>query len=355
MAAQALGMATPRPKLRVIRGQETPQPAPEDHAVWRPTSLDEYVGQGRARVQLKMHVTAALKRGRQPGHMLLSGPPGLGKTSLAAIGPAIVNEGRDAPVGFHVATGSTVRSQKQLATALAKLQEGDWLFIDEAHQMGEPSEELLGLAMEDGTITVSPSENVEPVTMTLPPFTLVLATTKPAHISQPLRNRCKLNIRMEWYDLDELAEIVRGAAGREPIAITEDAALTIAMVGRETPRITLGIFEQVVAFAVTVNRDTIDETLANKAFDVIGLDSLGLDERDRDYMTAVARWQGRRVGLKTIAGAISLSTKEIEEDIEPYLTRAGLLDKQGRGRCLTKAAYAHLWPKMPCPPLLGLT
>jgi Holliday junction DNA helicase RuvB len=160
---------------------------------------------------------------------------------------------------------------------------------------------------------------------------------------------------MEWYSEKELTEIVENAAVRDSVTVTNEAALAIAQVGRQTPRITLGIFDQVVAFAVTINKDVIEPWVTKKAFDVIGLDSLGLDERDRDYMTIVASWQGRRVGLAPAAAKSGLDTKEICDEIEPYMLRAGLLDRSSRGRCLTKRTYEHLWPDRPIPPLLGLS
>lgn len=348
-------MAAPRPKLTIVRDNET-EPI-ENVGVWRPTSLGEYVGQQRAQLKLKMHVTAAIKRGKQPGHLLLSGHPGLGKTSLAAIVPALINADRSEGqhVAFHQIMGTTVRSARQLAKVLARIKAGDTLFIDEAHQLGEKAEEMLGLAMEDGRITVSSSENAEPVTMTIPPFTAVLASTKPAHLSRPLRDRMALNIRMEFYETAELAEIVKKAAGRESVKVTDDAALAVAQVGRQTPRIALSIWGQVVSFAATVGADEVDSDVVELAFDVIELDSLGLDQRDREYLTVIASWCGRRAGLAPVAAKAGLDEKEISDDIEPFLLRSGLIDRSSRGRCLTRAAYQHLWPECPIPPLLGLS
>lgn len=353
--AEKFGMAAPRPKLRVVQNHET-EPA-ETHGVWRPANLGEYVGQQRAQLKIKMHVTAAQKRGRQPGHLLLSGGPGLGKTSLAAIVASLINAERVEAerVAFHSTMGTTVKSQKQLAKVLARIRPGDVLFIDECHQMGEKAEETLGLALEDGRITVSGSENSEPVTMTIPQFTAVLATTKPAHMSRPLRDRMALNIRMNWYETAELARVVKLAAERESLVVTEDAALAVAQVGRQTPRIALAVWEQVVAFAATVGADEIDTDVTELAFDVIGLDSEGLDERDREFMSVVASWCGRRVGLAPVAAKAGLDEKEVSDDVEPFLMRAGLLDRSSRGRCLTRKAYAHLYPEMPVPPLLGLS
>lgn len=352
--AEVLGMAAPRPKLRLVQDHET-EPA-ETNGVWRPSELGEYVGQDRARLKLKMHVTAALKRGKQPGHLLLSGGPGLGKTSMASIVAALINDGRPEAehVPFIATMGTTVRSAKQLAKVLARIEPGSVLFVDEAHQMGEKAEEMLGLALEDGRVTVSGSENTDPVTMTIPAFTAVLASTKPAHLSRPLRDRMAVNIRMEYYAVEELARIVALAAEREQVTVTEDAALAVARVGRQTPRIALAVWEQVTAFGVTVGADEIDSDVIELAFDVIGLDSGGLDERDRDYMDVVASWCGRRVGLAPVAARAGLDEKEVSDDIEPFLLRAGLIDRSSRGRCLTRRAYNHLHPEQPVPPLLGL-
>lgn len=357
--AEALGMDAPKAKLRVVRPDERSDARETTNGVWRPSNLGEYVGQERARIKVKMHVTAAINNHRQPGHMMISGPPGLGKTSLAAIVAAMMNEERPAGehVAFHEVMGTTVKTEKQLAKALAKLREGDILFIDECHQMSLKSEEMLGLAMEDGKITVAGTESgtTDGQEVEIPPFTLVGATTKPANLSKPLRDRMKLTVRMEWYPIEDLATIVLNAAKRDELAVTEGAALAIAQVGRNTPRITLGILEQVGAYASTLQLPTIDSAAVQGAFDVIGIDELGLDERDREYMEVLASWCGRRAGLDPVAAKFGLDKREIADDIEPYLLRAGLLDMSSRGRCLTRAAYQHLWPAEPIPPLLGLS
>lgn len=355
--AKALGMPAPKPHLRVVRAPEVDEAADDSRGVWRPSELAEFVGQQRALLKLKMHVVGALRRGEQPGHVLLSGPPGLGKTALSAIVASLINEGRPEGerVGFHQAMGTSVRVQRQLAKVLAKVREGDVLFVDEAHQMGEKAEEMLGLAMEDGRVAFTPNENAEPIVMRIPPFTLVAASTRPAHLSRPLRDRMQLAIRMEWYSVEELAEIVGKAAGRDGVKVTPEAALMVAQVGRQTPRITLSVWAQVMGYASLMGADEVDADVVELALDVAGLDSLGLDERDREYLTVVASWSGRRIGLEPVSAKSGLNSREITDDIEPFLLRAGMLDLSSRGRCLSKAAYAHLWPEMSVPPLLGLS
>ena len=351
-------MQKPKPRLRVVRNDERAESS-ANHGVWRPANLNELVGQDRGKLKVRMHVTSALHRGIQPGHMLLSGPPGLGKTSMAETVPAQMNEGRPESehVAFHSVMGTFVKTEKQLAKVLAKLRAGDVLFIDECHQMNLKAEEMLGLALEDGRITVAGTESgtTDGQVVEIPPFTLVGATTRPAEISQPLRNRMKLNVRMEWYTSEELAEIVTNAAKRSEVTLTEGAALAIAEVGRNTPRITLGIMEQVFSYADTLKLSEVDTEAVEGAFDVIGIDSMGLDERDRDYLEIIASWCGKRVGLKPAAAKFGITEKEITDDIEPFLLRAGMLDMGSRGRCLTKLAYSHMWPGEPIPPLLGLS
>lgn len=354
--ANALGMPAPKPRLRIVRDDERePQ---ENNGVWRPANLDDYVGQARAQIKVKMAVTSAISRGIQPGHILLSGPPGLGKTSMAALVASLINAGRPEGerVGMHTTMGTSVKAPKQLAKVLGKIRKGDVLFIDECHQMGLAAEEMLGLAMEDGRVFVGGTESgtTDGVELTIPPFTLVCATTKPAHMSRPLLDRMKLRVALEYYSVEELAEIVSRAAKRDEVDLTDEAAEAIARVGRSTPRVALGILEQVRCYADTLKLTTVDLEAAQGAFDVIGVDSEGLDERDRDYCEVIASWAGRRAGLKPLAARSGLDAKEITDDIEPYLLRAGMLDKNSRGTCLTKRAYRHLWDRDE-PPLNGLS
>lgn len=356
-AAEALGMDAPKPRLRVVKPDERIER--ETNGVYRPAKLDDCVGQVRAQIKTKMWVTSANRRGIQPGHVLLSGGPGLGKTTIAKIFTSLMNEGRPESqhVALHCTMGTTVKSPKQMAKALGKIRKGDVLFIDECHQMGLAAEEMLGLAMEDGKISVAGNDSgtTDALEMDIPAFTLVGATTKPAHLSRPLKDRFGLAVSLEYYSDEELAEIIARAAEREKLDVTSEAAMAIARVGRQTPRKALGVLGMVSAYADTLKLDTVDLDAARGAFDVIGIDSMGLDERDRDYLSVVASWQGRRVGLSPVAARSGLDNKEISDDIEPYLLRAGILDTNGRGRCLTKFAYQHLYPEMPVPPLLGLS
>ncbi len=352
--ADALGR--PRPKQRhltVVHPDHAPSVESERNAVWRPTNLDEMVGQEHAQLLLAQHVAASMKRGEQPGHVLLSGPPGLGKTSMGAMLAALVNQhhAEGEHVGLHTVMGSACKNEKALLKVLAKLTKGDVLFVDECHRMGTPAEEMLGLAMEDGRVSVEGQS--EP--LDIPPFTLVGATTRPANLSRPLRDRFKLALRMRYYDAEELAEIVRRAAERAELAITEGACLAIACVGRETPRVTLGVFEKVRNHAGLLDLDKVDGEAVRETLSNHGIDSIGLDGRDREYMVAVAKGGGERVGLSTLGAMTGLDSQEIEKDVEPDLIRMGLVTKAARGRVLTKLAYKHLWPDKPVPPLLGLS
>lgn len=349
----------PRPRLRVVRDDEDTPAEITRNAVWRPSSLGEMVGQARPQMRIKMLVSSALKRGRQPGHVLISGPYGLGKTTLSAIIAGMINEGRpdDEKVGFHSTTGDGVSSPQQMAATLCKLQEGDVLFIDEGHQMGLRAEEMIGLAMEDGRITVpgTKSGSVPAQSRDIPAFTLVIGTTKPANISAPLRSRFALSVAMEYYSIEELAQIVTMKAEREQMAITQEAAEMIAGAGRHTPRLTLGVFDLVSAYVDTIDAPKMDAEVTAEAFTELGIDSLGLDDRDRDYLEVVASYAGRRVGLAPLSATSGLDSREISHDIEPYLMRVGLIDLTSRGRCLSKRAYAHLYPDQPIPPMLGLS
>lgn len=349
-------MRAPKPRLSVV--PDLPAAESEDTGVWRPTNLEDYVGQARAQLKIRMWVTSALRRGHQPGHALLYGAPGLGKTTLAAVIAGMLNEGRPEGerVALHVTTGHAVSSPQQMAKHLAKLREGDVLFVDECHQMGLKAEEMLGLAMEDGRITIpgTRSGSVDAVATKLPKFTLVGATTKPANLSQPLRDRFGCHIALEFYSEEELAEIVARKAAREGMRLTEEGAAMLARVGRQTPRKTLAALDMVGAYADTVRVDVVDAEVVGGALEVMGVDELGLEDRDRAYLAVVASWAGRRVGLKPLAAAAAMDAKEITDDVEPYLLRAGFLDLNSRGRCLSRKAYEHLWPEQPIPPMLGL-
>ena len=359
LVAQKLGTSVPRPRwLRAVPDDETTRPSGRaENSVWRPTELGQYVGQERNVQRLTIWVTSALKRKRQPGPVMITGPRGLGKTSLAEIVAAMVNATlpESEHVGFHESTGDACSSPLQLANVLNKLEPGDVLFIDEAHQMGSRAQEMIGLGIESGRIIVpgNKSGTTDAVPHDLPRFTLVIATTKPADISAPLRDRFGLTLAMDWYHPDELATIVARKAERECIEMTDDAALMVANTGRQTPRVALGVFGQVFAYADTVDALTLDVDTITRAFETMGIDPLGLTDRERDYLGVVASWNGRRVGLKNLASASGLDPKEINNDIEPPLVRAGLLDAGNRGRCLTRHAYEHLYPTRPIPPMLG--
>jgi Holliday junction DNA helicase RuvB len=257
---------------------------------------------------------------------------------------------------LHVTTGDAVSKPKQLARFLTEIEEGDCVFIDEIHQMRLRSEEMLGLGMEDFRITIpgNASGTVDPITTDIPKCVVIGATTRPAHLSRPLRDRFPLTVALEFYTVAELSEIIERRAARENIRITPDATRALARVSRETPRKALAIFDMAAAYADTIGANGIDLDTAKGALDVIGVDSLGLDERDRDYCHALASREGRRIGLAPLVGITGLNAREITDDIEPYLVRSGIVDMGARGRCLSVLAYGHLYPGLPIPLLRGM-
>lgn len=347
--ARALDMQAPGPRLHVVGPNERMEPVP-GNGVWRPTNLDDYIGQTRAQLKVRMWVTSAMHRGQQPGHILLTGAAGLGKTSLAAIIAQMLGS------QLHTTTGDAVSRPMQLARFLTGVREGDCVFIDEIHQMKLRGEEMLGLAMEDFRITV-PGNNqgtTIPVSIDIPRCTVIGATTRPAHLSRPLRDRFPLSVALEFYGVDDLGEILRRRATRVGLDITEDAIVTLASVGRETPRKALAILDLVTAYADTIGASTVDLETAHGALEVIGVDTLGLDERDRDYCGAIASRGGARIGLAPLVSITGLNAREITEDIEPFPTRIGVIDMAPRGRRLSPKGYRHLYPDVPLPPLLAL-
>lgn len=349
--ARALAMPTPGPRLRVVGANETQTVERSDNGVWRPTALDDYIGQARAQLKIRMWVTSAMSRGMLPGHILLTGAPGLGKTSMAAIVAGMLG------AELHTATGDSLRKPQQLARKFSHIRDGDCLFIDEIHQMGLRSEEMLGLGMEDFQITVpgNAAGTIDAQTMNIPKCVIIGATTRPAHLSRPLRDRFTLSVALEFYSVSELSEIISRAASRDSVTITPEAIETLAQVGRETPRKALAILAMADAYARTVGAPVIDLATASGALDVIGVDALGLDERDRDYLAAIASRAGRRVGLAPLVAMTGLDAREITEDIEPYPTRIGIIDMAPRGRCLSVKAYEHLYPGIPIPPMRGIS
>lgn len=320
--------------------------AAEDDAEFglRPHKLDEFIGQETVKSNLRIFIVAAQKRmkSQQAGamdHVLLFGPPGLGKTSLAQI------ISRELGVGFRGTSGPVIARAGDLAAILTNLQPHDVLFIDEIHRLNPAVEEILYPAMEDGTLDLIIGEGpaARSVQIDLPPFTLVGATTRSGLLTGPLRDRFGIPLRMEFYTEEELTLIVRRTAKLEKIGIAADGAAEIARRSRGTPRIAGRLTRRVADFAHVANSETITRDIADHALLRLEVDGLGLDSMDRRYLSCMAEnYSGGPVGVETLAAALSEQRDVIEEVVEPYLLQQGFIQRTPRGRCLTSKAYGHM-------------
>lgn len=310
----------------------------------RPRALKDYLGQEKAKENLKVYMDAAKGRGESLDHVLLYGPPGLGKTTLAGIIAAEMG------VDIRVTSGPAIEKQGDLAALLTNLNEGDVLFIDEIHRLSRQVEEILYPAMEDNAIDIiiGKGPSARSIRLELPHFTLVGATTRMGLLSAPMRDRFGVILRLELYSPEELAQIVTRSAQILGIEIDPEGAEEIACRSRGTPRIANRLLKRARDFAEVVGNGTITKADADLALSRMEIDPLGLDNIDRMLLTAMVRnYNGGPVGLDTIAAAIGEDATTIEDVYEPYLMQIGFLSRTPRGRMVTPAGYRHLGLPIP--------
>ena len=304
----------------------------------RPSKIDEYIGQTEVKENMKIFIEAAKMRGESLDHVLLYGPPGLGKTTMAYI---IANE---LGVNIKTASGPSIEKSGDLAAILSSLEPGDVLFIDEIHRMPRFIEEILYPAMEDFTldIVIGSEGQTRNIKIDLPPFTLVGATTRAGDITNPLRDRFGIVNKLQYYTEEELTLIVKRTSNVLNFEIDDDAAVEIARRSRGTPRIANKLFRRVRDFALVENKNHIDIDITNKALDRLKIDKIGLDETDKELiLTIIDKFNGGPVGIETLATSLGEETSTIEDMNEPYLIQIGLLKRTNRGRIATEKAYNY--------------
>lgn len=311
----------------------------EADATLRPQRLDDFIGQAQARANLRIFVSAAKTRGDPLDHVLFVGPPGLGKTTLAQI------VARELGVNFRATSGPVISKAGDLAALLTNLEERDVIFIDEIHRLSPAVEEILYPAMEDFQLDLIIGEGpaARSVRIDLARFTLVGATTRLGLLTNPLRDRFGIPIRLNFYSIEELEEIVRRGARILGVRLTPEGAAEVARRSRGTPRIASRLLRRVADFALVEGDGEIDDKIADKALRRLEVDSLGFDQLDRRYLTTIAEgFGGGPVGVETIAAALAEPRDAIEEIVEPFLIQQGFVQRTPRGRLLTANAFRHL-------------
>ncbi|MGM9646027.1 MAG: Holliday junction branch migration DNA helicase RuvB [Eubacteriales bacterium] len=305
----------------------------------RPKNFDEYIGQQKAKDMLKIYIEAAKARSDSLDHVLLYGPPGLGKTTLSGI---IASE---MGVNFRVTSGPAIEKQGDLAAILTNLAPGDVLFIDEIHRLSRSIEEILYPAMEDFVldIIIGKGPAARSIRVPLPKFTLIGATTRAGQLTTPLRDRFGVLLRLELYSPDELATIIKRSAGLLNVAITDEGAYEIASRSRGTPRIANRLLKRIRDYAQVKGNGEITLDMAKKSLSALEIDELGLDNTDRKILeTMIKFYDGGPVGLETLSATIGEESVTIEDVYEPYLMQIGFLSRTPRGRMVTRLAYEHL-------------